>query len=62
MRGTNYKVLSRSAITKDYTFVDYLKAGVQIGLAIAIDFTGSTGNPNDPNSLHYINDHPFHLQ
>ena len=56
MRGTNYKVLSRSAITKDYTFVDYLKAGVQIGLAIAIDFTGSNGNPNDPNSLHYIND------
>ena len=55
MRGIIYKVLSRNAITKDYTFVDYLKAGVQVGLAIAIDFTGSNGDPNDPNSLHYIN-------
>ena len=41
-------------MTRNYTFVDYLKAGVQIGLSIAIDFTGSNGNPNDPRSLHFI--------
>ena len=49
-----YKCISNSFLTKNYTFVDYLKAGVQIGLSIAIDFTGSNGNPNDPRSLHYI--------
>ena len=49
-----YKLISNSILTKNYTFVDYLKAGVQIGLSIAIDFTGSNGNPNDPRSLHFI--------
>ncbi len=45
---------SVSRVTKNFTFVDYLKAGVQIGLSVAIDFTGSNGNPNDSKSLHYI--------
>ena len=49
-----YHFVSNSILTKTYTFVDYLKAGVQLGLSIAIDFTGSNGNPNDPRSLHYI--------
>ena len=50
----NYQIISNSFLTRNYTFVDYLKAGVQIGLSIAIDFTGSNGNPNDPRSLHFI--------
>ena len=54
LNGVNFKVISRSQLNKNYTFVDYLKAGVQIGLSIAIDFTGSNGNPNDPRSLHFI--------
>ena len=49
-----YKLISNSILTRNYTFVDYLKAGVQIGLSIAIDFTGSNGSPNDPRSLHFI--------
>ena len=49
-----YKLISNSILTRNYTFVDYLKAGVQIGLSIAIDFTGSNGNPNDARSLHFI--------
>ena len=47
-------VTSNSRITKNYTFVDYLKAGVQIGFSIAIDFTASNGAISNPNSLHYI--------
>jgi hypothetical protein len=38
---------------KDYTFLDYIRGGMQINLAIGIDFTGSNGIPTDATSLHY---------
>ena len=47
-------IANRSSIRKSYSFIDYLKSGVQIGMAIAIDFTGSNGNPSSPTSLHAI--------
>ena len=49
-----FTCISESMLTKEYTFVDYLKGGVRLGLSIAIDFTGSNGNPKHPKSLHYI--------
>ena len=52
--GLTLQVILKSKITKNYTFIDYLKAGVEIGLSVAIDFTRSNGNPNEPTSLHYI--------
>ncbi len=55
IKGYVYNITSKSRVTKNYTFVDYLKAGVEIGLSVAIDFTGSNGNPKDPRSLHFIN-------
>jgi hypothetical protein len=36
------------------TFVDYIKGGCEINLSVAIDFTGSNGDPRDPSTLHYI--------
>ena len=39
---------------KNYSFIDYLRGGMQINLTVAIDFTGSNGNPNNVNSLHYL--------
>ena len=39
---------------KNYSFIDYLRGGMQINLTVAIDFTGSNGAPNMPNSLHYL--------
>jgi len=35
-------------------FTDYLKAGYNIQMMVAIDFTGSNGDPARPDSLHYI--------
>lgn len=35
-------------------FLDFLKGGCEISLSVAIDFTGSNGNPSNPTSLHYI--------
>ena len=33
-----------SLVTKNYSFIDYIKAGVKIALSIGIDFTNSSGN------------------
>jgi len=41
-------------ILKRASFMDYLFGGCQISLAIAIDFTGSNGDPHLRNSLHFI--------
>ena len=54
VNGNQFNILSKCKLTKDFTFVDYLKAGMQIGLSVAIDFTQSNGYQNDKNSFHYI--------
>ena len=55
INGTPFQIISKCKLSKNYSFVDYLKAGIQIRLSVAIDFTGSNGNPNEATSLHYIN-------
>ena len=35
-------------------FVDYLSGGLEMQLTVAIDFTGSNGDPRKPGTLHYI--------
>ena len=45
---------NNSRALKDYWFLDYVKAGVRLGLDIAIDFTDSNGHPLKPDSLHRI--------
>lgn len=39
---------------KVYSFLDYIKNGTQLHCTIAIDFTGSNGDPQSPDSLHYF--------
>ena len=39
------------------SFTDYIKAGWQISLIGAIDFTYSNGMPSNPTSLHYMGGH-----
>ena len=43
--------------TVNYSFVDYLRGGMNISVITCIDFTGSNGVPSSPSSLHYMNDH-----
>ena len=38
--------------------MEFLKGGTQLHCSIAIDFTGSNGNPQIPQSLHYIGNFP----
>lgn len=35
-------------------FVDYLSGGLELQLSVAVDFTGSNGDPRKPGTLHYI--------
>lgn len=35
-------------------FVDYLTGGCELQMCVAIDFTGSNGDPRRPGTLHYI--------
>jgi len=35
------------------TFLDYISNGTELAFTVAIDFTASNGNPQDPHSLHY---------
>ncbi|XP_070186631.1 copine-3-like isoform X2 [Littorina saxatilis] len=46
--------LTKCQITKEFSFLDFVFGGLQMSLSIAIDFTGSNGNPASPQSLHYI--------
>eukprot|EP00045_Choanoeca_perplexa_P009945 m.98989 g.98989 ORF g.98989 m.98989 type:complete len:221 (+) comp15090_c0_seq1:943-1605(+) len=44
-----------TTLAKSHSFLDYLKGGFQVNFSLAVDFTGSNGEPTDPGSLHYIN-------
>uniref|UniRef100_A0A8C5G6X8 Copine-3 n=1 Tax=Gouania willdenowi TaxID=441366 RepID=A0A8C5G6X8_GOUWI len=48
-------IVIKQCKVKDYTFLDYIMGGCQINFTIAVDFTGSNGDPRTPQSLHYIN-------
>lgn len=36
------------------TFVDYIGGGCELNMCVAIDFTGSNGDPRKPGTLHHI--------
>ncbi|KAL8171267.1 hypothetical protein V2J09_023071 [Rumex salicifolius] len=37
-----------------YTFLEYISSGFELSFMVAVDFTGSNGDPRSPNSLHYV--------
>ena len=38
----------------NYSFLDYIRGGMEINLTVAIDFTLSNGSPKKKSSLHYL--------
>jgi hypothetical protein len=47
-------LFNNTYVSKDYTFLDYIRGGLQIALTIGIDFTASNGQPDSSKSLHFI--------
>lgn len=45
--------IDHAAMIQDYSFLDYLAGGVQLNLAVGVDYTASNGNPAQSNSLHF---------
>jgi hypothetical protein len=45
------------SLTKRYSFLDYIRGGWEMNMVIAIDYTGSNGNPAQFGTLHYIDQH-----
>merc|ERR1719220_2573328 len=36
------------------SFVDYLQGGLALNFSVAVDFTASNGDPQNPRSLHFL--------
>jgi hypothetical protein len=36
------------------TFAEFIAGGLELNLVVAIDFTGSNGDPHSPGTLHYL--------
>ena len=47
-------IMNDFKIINQASFLDYIRAGAQIHFVISIDFTASNGDPNYPDSLHYL--------
>lgn len=54
---TNSGTLTASNVMIEHhpTFAQFITGGLDINLVVAIDFTGSNGDPMQPGSLHHIN-------
>lgn len=49
--------LQRASSGNKELFVDYISGGCELSVAVAIDFTGSNGDPRVPGTLHHISPH-----
>ena len=57
----NSNAIIEILLEREYSFLDYLKGGMEINLTIAIDFTSSNLDPKRPDSLHYIGTNQMQL-
>ena len=52
----NLKATIKCEFLTNYSFVSYLRSGMNISLSIGIDFTGSNGHYKDKISYHYLDE------
>eukprot|EP01084_Bolivina_argentea_P193494 331959_1 len=52
-KQTGILTFSNTDIIKRHGFLEYVMGGMNIELMVGIDFTGSNGNPQDKDTLHY---------
>lgn len=45
--------IDQSQVIKRHSFLDFIRGGWEMNMVMAIDFTGSNGNPAQPGTLHY---------
>ena len=55
-------MIHKAEIVQKFSFISYLKGGLEMHLMVAIDFTGSNQNPQNRNSLHYSGPPHFESQ
>lgn len=57
-KGDKYKdsgslIFTKFQLEQCHSFMEFLAGGTQLNFTLAVDFTGSNGNPSSPSSLHY---------
>ncbi|XP_052230447.1 copine-3-like isoform X2 [Dreissena polymorpha] len=53
--NSGYVGVDSFKVQKVASFLEYIYGGMQINFTVGVDFTGSNGDPRQPQSLHYIN-------
>ena len=51
---TNRTFVPTASSVKRASFVDYISGGCELNVVVAIDFTGSNGDPRKPGTLHHL--------
>ena len=46
--------LIQSSLIEKPSFIDFLRGGEQVNMIVAVDFTGSNGDPTQKTSLHAL--------
>ena len=53
-KSRGHVVIDACTIERHNTMIDFLRGGMEINVVVAIDYTGSNGNPAMPGTLHYV--------
>ncbi|KAL4428007.1 hypothetical protein ABPG75_002096 [Micractinium tetrahymenae] len=51
-------VVKGASVVPRPSFLEYIQGGVELSFIVAVDFTGSNGDPRNPQSLHYYSQQP----
>ena len=57
-KSVGFITVTNALMKRDFTFQQYVDGGLQASLIVAIDFTGSNGDPKTAGTLHYVSNNP----